>query len=270
MSNVDVNKPVENPNLRALFDQRASADTPEKMNAVMNSIFDEVAFRAHFLVIAHVGPDNVQKNDNGTVTFKPGAKIGFQMIQSNDNKTFLPVFTDWQSLRMWEPFREGDVSTFIFGFEDICAVVTEEMGGAVINPFSDNLGISRPQLMHIKKVKDEAATVTSHTVQEETKVLLGDPSEFPHEMVNAINDYAKTNKAIKAIYLKVMVQGNDRSFLLTVDAKGEMEQIVNGLATAARPYLPEDMRLSFVEYESNLGKQASDKDPIYKRKGLFF
>lgn len=271
MRDIDVNKPVENPELIALFDRRSALSTSDPAFAqIMNEIFGYIANEAAFLTVIHMDKENIKPTGDGVGVLKKSTSVTFEMLMAPDNSVFIALFTDWQNLRKWDRFATGEVSTMIMTFDQIFGLMRDNVAGIAINPFSDNLIITRPQLFHMKEVKDlNENGHTTRVIQEETKVMIGEPKVYPQQMVDAICAYAKTNRNIKAIYLKHMIQGAEQSFLLAVDFKGNRDEVFGNIARAGQPYLPQGMYIDMIAADSDLFKAASDGKPFYKKKGLF-
>jgi len=100
-------------------------------------------------------------------------------------------------------------------------------------------------------------------------VLLGQPKEYPHEMIAAVTAYMKTQKGIKKAYLRLMIDGHEQSYLLIVDLEGRKEELFGGIAAAATPYL-NGMVLNMVDLDG-WEEHVKGVEPFYKKKrfGLF-
>lgn len=267
----DVNKPVENPKLSSLFLELKSADDSRRPQ-IREAIAEEIALNAYLLAIIHMDESNSVHKDDGTFELKKGATIEFEMLKAGDT-FFMPVFTDWNELLKCEEYqkryKEYSLQTLIVSFDDMAAITAGQKGIAV-NPYSDNFVIGPKDLVHMKEHKDMVTKGSAEmTITEDTKVLIGDPANYPTEMVEAIKKYAKKNKAIKAIWLKLMTRGDEQSHLAIVDFVGDRNAVFGGIAGAARPYF-NGMYLDMVPYADSFGQQAATGEPFYRRKkGLF-
>ena len=107
-------------------------------------------------------------------------------------------------------------------------------------------------------------------VEKGTAIQLGVPADYPTEMVEAIREYAKGNSSIEAVWLKLMVQNNEQSYLLVVDSTGDRKAVWKGIADAAMPHRRNGLFIDFVPLDDSFGKQAATGEPIYRRRhGLF-
>ena len=186
---------------------------------------------------------------------------------------FYPVFIDWEEFGKWEAMKYRKPQTMIMSFDDYVAMVVEKGRGSgiVINPFSDNLLLDREMMAHLKQQKQLADQGhVDYRVPEKTSVKLGEPANYPQDMVQAICAYAKSKKTIQALWLRLMEKAGEWSYLLVVDFSGDRQSIFDEIAKVARPYLNK-MYLDMVPLESEFGHKATDGiKPIYsKKRGLF-
>jgi len=267
---IDVNKPVENPELSALLKQLKDADEA-KRNELREKIAEELAMKSHLLAIVRIDDQNVERKEDGTAVFKKDSKLSFVMLQDQGGRTYLPVYTDWTEIGKNEKFKDQPVNTFILSFDDMAAI-TAGKAGIAVNPYSDNFVITAENVVHMKQHKDSIVKGYSENVVKETmKVQIGEPADYPHEMVESIRKYAKTNKDIEAIWLKLMVKENEKSYLLIVDFKGDRNSVFSAIANAAIPHIHNGMPVDMVPLTDKFGRDAATGEPFYRRKkGLFW
>ena len=263
---VDVNKPVENPYLKELLEKRLTVPQEEQLN-ILNQIAHEMATKATFLAVVSIDKSSVQHNPDGTAVFTQGTEISFPMLSNpNDGSAVQPVFTDWEELRNWDPFKTGDVDTVILTFDDIYSMMSRDKTTICVNPFGKGAMFPFDMLDQIKKAKDlHASGVSQQVVKKDTKVLLGDPQNYPQQMVDAVKRYAEEAIEINAIWLKLMEKEGEQSFLLVVDAIGDARSCFPNIANAAVPFLPKGMYLDMVPFESEFGQNAATGEPFFRR-----
>ena len=271
--NIDVNKPVENPKLVELLDQRNHLSPQnEDWDSLMNNILQYIAEEGTFLAVTHFDKSNVLNQGDGAFTIQKDTVIQFEYLSTNDGKTYFPFYTDWKNLRENPNHSISEIETMILTFEDVYTF-SKRNTGAVLNPFSHNLLLDNSLLENMKKVLDERKNsyISKTQIKQDTKVLLGEPKNYPITMVEAIQNYAKTNNNIKRIFLKLMVMEGKQSFLLIVDFKGDRNIIFDQLFKIAQPYIPKEMFLDLIPYSEEFGKNAADNKPFYelKKAGFF-
>lgn len=195
----------------------------------------------------------------------------FPLIRNAENKNFYPLFTDWNEFRRFD--REQKFSGNIATFNDIKFFITQA-DGVVINPYGANIILKKEMIDAIENIgKDlpQDRVMKEQVAVKDTKVMLGEPAEYPQEMIDAICKYLKTNKKVTAAYLRLMVKDNVQSYLIVVDFTGDNNEVFPGIADAGTPY-SKGKPLDFVPCSSDFGKDAVvNVEPFYKKKkfGIF-
>ena len=265
----DINKPVENPTLTALFEQRKKTP-PAQQGMINNLIAEEIALRARLLAVIYIDKDKVELHEDGKAVIKKDAQLTFAMINDREGRVYMPVFTDWPSLYAGEMYKNTDVQTLVIGFDDICAVTHEE-AGAVVNPFTDNFVITPRNLSHMKQQKEITLNgVSKQVIKKDTTVQIGEPKDYPHEMVQAVTEYAENNRDIHAVWLKLMIKDGEQSYLLIVDHTGDPDAVFKGIADAAVPHIHNGMYVDMLGFDNPTGRRAATGKPFYQRKTRLF
>lgn len=270
---MEENNVISNKRLNELLQLRGTIKDPRSAEMVrcMNSLIEEMAMKSSFLTVVKKKQNNEKRKESGAETLFEDSDISFETVTSNNGEQFFAVFTDWDNLKKWPSHQDGQVDTLLLSFDDLYTLVKEPMVGFVINPFSDNVILHQEMIQHIKEVKDvHKKGFCEKKIQKDTKVLLGEPSVYPEKMVEAIKDYAKTNKRINAIHLKMMMKENEKSYLFVVDFTGEKQDVFPFIAKAGQPFLSKDYFIDLVSIHEELGQKAADNEPFYiRKKGLF-
>ena len=145
----DINKPVENSELKWLIDKYSNAQDDRK-NEIIEVILQKIAEESKLLSVAVFSQQPTPKDD-GKATFETGTKIGF------------PTVTYWTELRK-KPNVGKEPSTMVFRFDDYATFILDQSSddGLVINPYSEHpFFLSRKQIEHIRNVKKNNANVRS-------------------------------------------------------------------------------------------------------------
>ena len=262
---VDVNQPVENPKLKALFAQWRQAQT----NDLLNQVFEELVLHSHFLSIVTFSVEPTP-SDNGTAVFQKGAVLSLPMLTTQDGKSFYPAFTDWEELKKWAALT-APPKTLVLSFDDYAGMVLgkEEAAGVVINPFSDNFLLNYQTLAHLKTQKAlRTKGVSKQVATKDETVQLGTPKEYPTAMVEAISNYLKMQPVARRAWLRLMIRNNEQSYLLILDFSGDHDTVFGNVAAVARPYL-KNMYIDMVPYEDDFGKNAAEGvAPFYEKGSL--
>ena len=188
------------------------------------------------------------------------------MLSSAGGKHFYPVFTDHNELAKWKKMEKPN--TLILTFDDYAAFLekNEQAEGIVINPFSDNFVLNRKLMAHLKTQKDlRTKGVSRNKITKDTKVMVGEPKEYPTEMVEALQAHMKGVPAIERAWLRLMMKDNVQSFLVVVDFAGNREEIFGQIAAVARPHL-KNIYLDMIPYQDGFGKKAVENvEPFYQK-----
>ncbi|WP_022819754.1 SseB family protein [Fusobacterium russii] len=152
---IDVNKPLENPVLKDLFQKLKKAKEDDEYAKVLNNLAEEIAMNAYFLSVVELSEEPEKQND-GSFILKEDTEISFPMLSNQENQTFYPIFIDWEELYKWEDLKKENLKTAIFNFDDYLSMVfnNENNYGIVINPFSDNFLLDKENLKIWKAIKE--------------------------------------------------------------------------------------------------------------------
>lgn len=254
-------KPLQNFRLKVLLrDMREN-----RTETGMNMLFEEIVMKAHFLSVISLSEQPERKED-GTAIIRKDTKIKIPMITNQNGGNFYPVFTDHEELAKWEQMEKPDI--LVLGFDEYAALVldNEKAGGIVINPFGDNFILDRKMLVHLKTQKDlRIKGVSQSHITKDTKVMVGEPKEYPTAMAEAMREHMCGIPTVKQAWLRLMVRDNVQSFLVIVEFEGNRDEIFGGIAAAARPYL-KDRYLDMIPYGEGFGKKAVEGvEPFYRR-----
>ena len=260
------NEPIHNPKLRSTM-----RTLKQSAGALEEQVFLEALKQAKLLAPVEMEPVSANGQEAGgeSVPVKDDVRIRFLLIHTPDKVAFFPAFTDEEALQKGKWPGEKVPKSMILTLEDYCTMIlSSEKGAAVIaiNPFEENIQVLRPQLAKLN------GKAIPHMVTKDTKVLLGEPKEYPKELVDAVKEYLKSQKGVQKAYLQQMVKDGEESYLMIVDFEGvARKDLFEGIAEAAAPHLKEKI-LDLVPYSENFGRDAARKvTPFYtkKRFGLF-
>ncbi|WP_082672989.1 enhanced serine sensitivity protein SseB [Paenibacillus senegalimassiliensis] len=287
----EINIPVTNPGLqRALLQFFQGLHAPsgsqeareQLLNGLEAQMLDEV-LQARYLLPMQLQEANPSTADaEGRKTLKEGTVLQFGVLSAEDESSWLPAFTDWPEFE--KVYDKTIWSSNIGTYEDLLTV-SANMSGVVINCRGVALRIdpsNRERIEAYRKARDSAGENGAHTadqvtetvekvvVPKDTKVLLGEPANYPTAMIEAVKSCLKTQKSVSEAYLRLMVQGETQSYLLIVDTNDEPEAVFGAISSAAAPHL-QGMPLNLVKLEGTWAEEAANLTPFYKKKrfGLF-
>lgn len=265
---IDVNKPVTNPSLVESLKNMNESNVKEKQDIVIDEVM-----KAHFITPVTISPSPLSSGDNNEVVLKENTTINFNIIENTNNQKFFLAFTDWDELRKWH--NNETQQTLIITFDDLAAMILDEKGdsdGFVINPFGHNLIFNKSMILYLKNEKERRKNggVVEHIVEKDTPVQLGQPRVYPIEMINAISDFLKKQKNVKAAYLQLMIKEGEQSYLVVVDFEGDRRKLFDGIGSVAMKHL-NGMYIDLIPFDSEFGRKAcSNVEPFYTRKRFGF
>lgn len=265
---LDLNTPVTNP---ALF--RAINNIEGAQAERDNQIIQE-AMCANFLVPVTISPMPENPSGQGQIVLEKETIIGFLSLKGRDDRIYFPVFTDWDALRQWQNVEHQQ--TLVMPFDELAKMILQQRGdveGVVINPAGMSATFHKPLLegMLHEKAKQGNGEIVEQVIKEKTEVMLGQPRMYPTQLTQAISNYLKGLRSVKAAYLQLMMKEKEQSYLVVVDFSGDKSPIFQGIASVATPYL-NGMYLDMVPLDSDFGQSATRSiKPFYRRKtfGLF-
>ena len=217
-------------------------------------LFSEV-FKAEYIIPADTKELKITDVADGEIEVTKDSRIYFPMLENSDGKKYYPFFTDWNEYRKYD--RETQYTIMAAGFKDMSSFV-EKGDGIVINPFGVNIIIDNEML----KTIEQAATELK---KEKAVISVGDPKEYPLEMVRKISEALWDKEYIKAAYLKLMMRNNDRSYLVALE--GELpekpQELYDEIAESAMPNA-ENLPIDFIDYSSDFAQKVfKDSRPFY-------
>jgi hypothetical protein len=125
---VDLNKPVENPDVVAAINAAVDSESPLLYAALTCALRE-----ANYLVpITQEGMITSPTGEGGQMVMHPGSRINVFTCKAPDGGSLLPLFTDWDEIRRW---IDVPVSTLVVPANDAFAIASrDEYAGAVVNP----------------------------------------------------------------------------------------------------------------------------------------
>jgi hypothetical protein len=230
-------------------------------------MLDEVLTAKYLMPMKLQEKEPKEPNKEGMKTLSEGALIQFpNLVNQGDNTKWLPAFTDWEEFQ--KIYSREEWSGNISSYDDLI-VLSNKSEGIVINAGGVALRINEKNkhlIEEYRKNKDtlKEAKVIPQVLKKDTKVLIGEPKEYPTDMVHTMIRFMKTQKGIKKAYLRKMIKDDEMSYLVIVDFVGDKETIFKGIADAALPYL-NGLNLDLHETDKWAMDICKDVKPFYKK-----
>ena len=238
----NMNKTNENDRLKELLKKIDEDNCPE----LENEILEEIIMKANFL--SYINSNELES------TF---GNINFNVLKTDDNKTYLPAFTDLEELSKWG--IPANMNTITLNFDDYVEIILDNnnnsIDGLVINPFGDYYIISKEGLKELKEMKKERLKVNEIRIETNSKILISEPKHYPTMMMEEIKNCCNSLGNINKAWLLEMMTEKDKSWLLVLNFEGDKNYIFSKISQAARNYLG-NMYLDMLPYEDDFARNS--------------
>ena len=132
---INMNKITENERLKELLKKINEDNSPE----LDNEILEEIIMKTNF--ISYINSNELES------TF---GNINFNVLKTDDDKVYLPAFTDAEELSKWG--IPENMNTITLNFDDYVEIILDnDIDGLAINPFGDYYIISKKGLEKYEK-----------------------------------------------------------------------------------------------------------------------
>jgi hypothetical protein len=184
------------------------------------------------LVPPHVGPP-------GERTLKQSENLPLISWKKGDQDV-IPMFTSLPLLQQIARRTGQELHYFALKGKDLFGVLAAGPLPAVLNP---NCPVGKEFL--VGEMRDIASgkffeVAKPEVVQKERKVLLGQPSEYPHALVDALKRHLSTQPRVKAAYLAQIADsstGVPPHLIFAISLQGEIDPIMQPLLMITREIL---------------------------------
>ena len=235
----DMNKTNENERLKKLLKKIDEDNSPE----LENEILEEIIMKVNFL--SYINSNELES------TF---GNINFNILKTDDDKTYLPAFTDLEELSKWGIPEK--MNTITLNFDDYVEIILDNnIDGLVINPFGDYYIISKEGLKELKEMKKERLKINEIRIETNSKILISEPKHYPTIMMEAITNCCNELGNINKAWLLEMMTEKDKSWLLVLDFEGDKNYTFSKISQAARNYLG-NIYLDMLPYEDDFARNS--------------
>lgn len=156
--------------------------------------------------------------ENGDTVLKEGSNIQIQNWERDDGTEIIPFFTSTGEL-------QKSITEDVSYLEIPASSLFEITQGSwlVLNPFSDHAKEFPPEEIDLLLQGTlPGAEGTQHVIEEDTTVLIGQPSEYPSRLVDSLTTLFAKDDAVDAAYL---------AFILNPSEENAKPHIMIGLVT---------------------------------------
>lgn len=226
----------------------------EKQVEVLNRIISEVVMNAAYItpVTFPGGPDS------GEVTF--------QLLRNKDDVGYFPLFTNSDELAKWENMT--DPQTVMLHFNEYAEMMNfrVDLGGLVVNPFSENFIADRKLVREWYEQKQLLVNGhTNHIITKDSKYEFHGLEPFPSEISDKLCETAKTIPEVTRVWLHGVILDGQDSYLAVVDLNGDRNTILKAMGESIKDILG-GIPLHVVQLAEGFASEAVENiSPIYTK-----
>ncbi|MCH5204935.1 MAG: enhanced serine sensitivity protein SseB C-terminal domain-containing protein [Oscillospiraceae bacterium] len=265
-SKFKINDPLDPQMLHQFLIKRRSvseSDT-EEVNQLMNAIAAEIVMNARFICAVKFSSEP-QKQKDGTYLLDDNAQISFLLLENEQFGKIFPIFTDESELKKCDAF--SDYYTVIADFDGISGMIADgnACAGMMINPFDDNMFISRNVVSKWREKKQILQTGrASHVITDKTPLDIHAPNPYPMQLSNKLCEIAKTIPEVNALWLRGVTLNGDEGYMLVIEAP-RAERFFDSFGSASKDFIG-NKSLHVIPSDGELGKRATQNVvPIYSK-----
>ena len=244
-----------------------------KLEKILRLAANEPAHRPQFcevLLNSHVfllGTTGVPGTD-GQVNLEAGSKIQIQHWEKADGSPVIPFFSSLEVLQKSIDREESYLTLPVRSLFEMTQGAT-----LFLNPKSDYGKEFVPEeIAHLLSI-GISREPSQRVVKKETKVLLGQPSNYPSKMVDSLTQLLVKHANVKKAYLALMhdTSVDEKPHLIVgIEADGDIEKVMREAGNVAGDTVPEGESVDLYKVnESDSGLSQYFKNqvkPFYEKR----
>ena len=252
---------IKNPEVVSAIEKMQADGSKENIDAMIDEVI-----KAKFILPAKVTPTRQAKTQNGRTVMEQSTQVQFRLLENANKEKFFGVFTDTDELYKWNDTQSSN--KVVTDFDSLAQMVMDPSAGVlgfVINPFGKSVTFPKNMVISIKQQKDFMNS-KANNIEPGTPIQLGEPKEYPIDLMAALINHFSTEPFVNAAYLRMMEQNGQKSYLIVVDFIGNMEETFDAISEVAQPYLDDEIQLSMMPYSMEFGRSAvNNVEPFYRK-----
>lgn len=253
---------IKNPELLEAIEKMQTDGSKENIDAMINEII-----KAKLILPAKITPTTQAKTENGRTVMQQANQVQFRLLKNGNGEMFFGVFTDVEEMYKWEDTKNS--SKVVTDFDSLASMVMDEksnVGGFVVNAFGKSVTFPKPMVMTIKQQRDYLR-MKNNTIESGTKIQLGEPDEYPIDLMAALINHFSTEETVNAAYLRMIKkEDGQKSYFIVVDFYGDMQETFDYINKIAKPYLDDEIELTMMPYSMEFARNAVNSiEPFYKK-----
>lgn len=252
---------IKNPELVSAIEKMQEDGSKQNIDAMIDAVI-----KAKFILPAKVTPTRQARTHNGQTIMEQSTQVQFRLLENVKKEKYFGAFTDVEEMYKWNNTQSAN--KVVTDFDSLAQMVMDpkaDVLGFVINPFGKSVTFPKNMVISIKQQKDFMNS-KANNIEPGTPVQLGEPKEYPIDLMAALINHFSTEPLVNAAYLRMMEQNGQKSYLIVVDFVGNMENTFDAISEVAKPYVDDEIQLSMMPYSMEFGKNAvKGVEPFYRR-----
>ncbi|MDR0480450.1 MAG: enhanced serine sensitivity protein SseB C-terminal domain-containing protein [Gallionellaceae bacterium] len=203
----------------------------------------------------------------GATTIPAGATLSIANWEKKDGTPIIPFFTSLDALQRALREEADYVALPARSFFEMT-----QGAQLVLNPSSSYGKEFTPDEVRALLETGMNHVSQPRVVQEETRVLLGQPAQYPAEMIAALTELLAKHAAVKAAYLCLMqdpTTGEKPALVIGFDGEGDMTEALKQAGSVAADTAPKGEIVDFVllrKDDSSISEYMFESvQPFYER-----
>lgn len=267
--------PVANPKLmfamirhrQLLYEEKRDEQWKQAEAYMCDRMLKEMV-KAEFLCPVQLDSEHTQSEEEEAANIERGIGLRVALLTDAAGMKWLPVFTDGKAFRRVYDDKEWRVRRT--SYHDVVTMAGEN--GFVVNPGAMETRVEENR----RKVLEDYARRYERLQEEQASgrlkekkpgLFLGMPAEDEENarLKDLLTAYMKKEKSIRKAYLTVKVErGDDISYYLVVEHKGDRNEVLGGIVRAVEGKLG-CMRMDLSEVNDKTAELLADMEPFYKK-----
>lgn len=252
---------IKNPELVSAIEKMQEDGSKQNIDAMIDAVI-----KAKFILPAKVTPTRQARTKNGQTIMEQSTQVQFRLLENVKKEKYFGVFTDVEEMYKWNNTQSAN--KVVTDFDSLAQMVMDpkaDVLGFVINPFGKSVTFPKNMVISIKQQKDFMNS-KANNIEPGTPIQLGEPKEYPIDLMAALINHFSTEPLVNAAYLRMMEQNGKKSYLIVVDFVGNMEATFDAISEVAKPYIDDEIQLSMMPYSMEFGKSAvKGVEPFYRK-----
>ncbi len=253
---------IKNPALLAAIETMQADGSKPNIDAMITEVV-----KARFILPANVRQIPQAHTKNGKTIMGNSTQVQFRLLENNQTKQkFFGVFTDMDEMNKWSGVAGSH--KVVTDFDSLAGMVMDPQSnteGFVINAFGKSVTFPKPMVISIKQQYDYMRR-EKNIIQNGTQVRVGEPKEYPIDLMATLINHLSTEPQVNAAYLRMIEKDGKVGYFIVVDFIGDMNQTFEGIADAAKPYIDDEEALTIMPYTMEFARNAvKEIEPFYKR-----